>query len=125
MNIDRLVERQLRLEMVGQRQRMALGVGKRKFASGIACTSDQPAAHGACISAEANRLDLGDRGSNLGLGNVRTEQVLPYGEPQSAGAVAGCDRARAAQLRCAQATGREHTGDVTEPGWSLRMHDDM
>ena len=65
MDVDRQVDRDARLEIVGEPQRMALGVGGGELAAGIAGAGDQAAADRARLDAEAQRLDRGDADADI------------------------------------------------------------
>ena len=125
MNVERLVEVDPRIEIIGDLERMALGVAERKFAPDIAGAGDQTGAYRARGCRQAQRFDLADRGADLGLRNIRDQQVLPDRQPQCAGAMPLGDVGEAAQLLRGQARGRHHDPDIAKSGLYLWVHADM
>lgn len=99
VDVDRLVERDAFVEMLGQRHRVALGVGGGEFAAGIAGAGDQRAANGggAPIEAEGDYRVLGL--VELGRRDASDNEVLPDREPDRLAAIILCNRRQAFELR--------------------------
>ena len=72
MDIDRRVERNARLAPARDLLGVALGVGRREFASGIAGACDEPGPDRIRLDREAERLDL----------RLRAASSLPVGTPE-------------------------------------------
>ncbi len=70
MDVDRQVDRDPRLEIVGESQRMALGIGGGELAAGIAGAGDQAAADRARLDAQTERIDGGDADADVAVGDV-------------------------------------------------------
>ena len=77
MDIDGLGKGQPRLDMGGDLQRMALGVGGGKLAAFAAGACDQPGADRMGRYRQAKNLDGGNGGGDLRIRHPREQQVLP------------------------------------------------
>ena len=78
VNVQRRVQGKARVEIVRDRQRMALGVACGKFAAGIAGAGDEAGADRRCFRAQP---EFGERGLHrvpVAFGDIRQDQVLPY-----------------------------------------------
>ena len=102
MNVDRLVEGDAFIQMIADGQRVALRVGEREFAAGIAGAGDETAANIADLRGEPERLDLGDRVRDLGIRHIGQDQILPDRQAQRAGAMPLGNAGDAMQLRRAE-----------------------
>ena len=125
MDVDRQVDRHARFEIVGEPQRMALGVRGRELAAGIAGAGHQAAPDGARLDAQAQRIDGGDADADVAVGDVGDQQVLPHREPERAAAEALGDLGEAAHLPGRQAADRQHEAEIVEACLLLGVHADM
>src|SRR5215831_4216803 len=85
MNVDRLVERQSRVEVFDQRQPVPFGVAKREFATHVSGAGDDAATDRASGGFQAERLYRRDGLPEPRSRDVRDQQILPYRQPQRAG----------------------------------------
>ena len=70
VDVDRRVDGETRFEIVRELQRMALGVGGRKLAAGIAGAGNQTAANGAGFHGQPQRLDSGHADADIAVGDI-------------------------------------------------------
>src|ERR1700676_1730112 len=84
MNIQRSVDRPPRLAPVPDRGGVAFGVGRRKFAAGIAGAGDQSGANLRRRGLEAHRFDRRNRKYHILVAHARDQQVLPNRQPDVA-----------------------------------------
>ncbi len=99
MDVDRRVERHARLAPARNFFGVALGVGGRELAAGIAGAGDEAGADGIGVDGETERFDLLGRCGKLFRRHAGDQQVLPDGEPQIAVAEFARDFGEAAHLR--------------------------
>ena len=125
VQVHRGVETQRRIEVLAERESMALGVARREFAAGVAGAGDDA---GARRARTGGQLQGGECSLDLGLSralNIGDDDVLPHGEPQRAAAEALGDVGQAAHLRHAQASDRQRDAAIELPRGFLRVEADV
>src|SRR3989442_8115791 len=75
MNVERRVDLEARIEMVGDREGVALGVARRELATGVASAGDDSGANRGDLGAQADRRQGLGRGGAIGYGDVRHDQI--------------------------------------------------
>ena len=93
------VERDARLAPARDLLGVALGVGGRELAAGIAGAGDEAGADRRCLGGEPERLDRGLRQRDLLVRHAGDQQVLPDREADIAVAEIARDLGEAAHLR--------------------------
>ena len=87
VNIDGLIQLDFGLQKFRQLHRVALGITGRILATRVAGTSDQPAGDRGRAVMETDLQDLGLNRLNIGILNVRNNQILPSRETNITAAV--------------------------------------
>src|SRR5260370_9694632 len=77
MDIERGADRHPRLAPVADRGGMALGIGRRKLAAGIAGAGDQTGAYLRGLDLKANCFDRRNGKSDILVAHARYQKVLP------------------------------------------------
>ena len=125
MDIDRLIERQPRVEIVDQRQPVTLRIGECEFATDIPGAGDHSATDRARRDLQAKRLDRRAGLGEPGFRDIGDQQVLPHRQPQRPGAIMLAEIGEATQLCRLQSSDRQHHADVKKTRLRLRVSSDM
>src|SRR5258708_6359912 len=122
VNIDGLIQRQFFVEIIGQRERVTFGVGLRKLAIGIASASDEAIANMRFFSFKTDFAQSFASRFNVGVGDVWDDEILPYREPNFAGAVQVGDFGNTNELFRSNLANGNGDADVIEAGLLLRVN---
>ena len=125
VDVERRVDVDARLAPVADFGGMALGVGGREFAAGIAGAGDQAGADVRGLDREPDRLDRGDRQLDVLVAHARYQQVLPDGQADIAVAEILRDLGKPAHLLAGDLAERQRDADPVQPFLLLPVHADM
>ena len=125
VDVDRLVDVEERIEVVGDGERVAFRVRHRELAAAIAGAGDEPGAHRRGLPGEAAGLDAAFAGLEPVVGHAGDEEVLPDGEPDIAVAEILGDARELPHLLGGELAGRQHDSDPVQAGLFLRVDADM
>src|SRR5260370_1773528 len=125
MNVERGVDGNPRLAPVADRGGMALGIGRRKLAAGIAGARDQPGAYLRSLDLEADRFDRRNGKSDILVTHARDQQVLPDRQPNITIAEILRDLCQPAHLLARHLAERQRDADPVQARLFLLDHADM
>src|SRR5205814_9147131 len=125
VQVVRRVEGDGAIEVIGDRERVPLGVARGEFAAAVAGAGNDAGARLAYLGGEA---ELGERRLQLGSSrgcDVRDDDVLPDGKSQRAAAVALGDVGETAHLRAGHAPDGQRHPAIDMPALLLRVETDV
>ena len=125
MDVDRLIEGEFFLEVIGEFAGVFFGVGGREFAIGVAGAGDEAAADVALAPIESGFEDGFLDGFKEGVGDVWNNDILPGSEAKFAGAVVVGEVAEAEELFGRDLAHGDRDAEPGEAGLFLRERADV
>ena len=104
---------------------VALGIGRRKAASDIACAGDEPGTDRACFGGEPECIDRRFGGRHFSIGHTGDQKVLPHREPDIAVAMLMRNPGKATHLGSRDPRNRQDDADPVETLLLLGVHADV
>ena len=125
MNVERRVDLQARIEMIGDCESVALGIARRELAARIAGAGDDSGTNRRCLGTQADCRQGHRHRSAIGFRDVRYDQVLPWREANRATAIALGDVGDCAHLRSGHLSHGEGYAAIHSLRLLLRVKADM
>lgn len=122
VEIDRMVEGDVRIDGAGEGDGVGFGVGRGEAAAPISGAGDGSAEDGSGGDIEAGGLEGGLGGGEIFSGDVGQEKVLPDSKAEVTGAELVGDGSEGAHLGGGQVADGDDDADVVEAGLRLLVH---
>jgi hypothetical protein len=121
VDVDWHVEGDPRLDMLGDLERVPLGVGGRELAAAAARAGDEAGADARRARRQPERLDARLRISDIAIRDAGQDEVLPDREPDIAVAAFARERREPAHLVGGELADRQHHAEPVQARLRLRM----
>ena len=120
-----LIQREFFVEIICESESVTFGVGLRKLAVGVARAGDQSAANVRFLRVKADLAQSFARSLDIGIWDIRNDEILPDGQPNFAGAVKVGDFGDAKHLFWSDLADRNGNADVIKATLFLRINADV